>query len=129
MFGFAGNNFLEGGENNDYLYGDVGDDTLLGDAGDDILLGSIGNDTLTGGAGADQFSFFSISEGIDKIEDFKWYEGDKISIYAYGFGATSTDQFNYNNDTGALSFNGTQLASLQPNLGDGFIRDYDINLF
>ncbi|MGK7946402.1 MAG: hypothetical protein AB4058_18230 [Microcystaceae cyanobacterium] len=87
-------------------------DRLTGNAQDNVLEGGLGNDTLTGGLGADFFVFNSLSEGIDLIEDFEWREGDKIQVSGAGFGATNTNQFNFDFGTGALSFLGTQFAQL-----------------
>ncbi|BBD64196.1 hemolysin-type calcium-binding region [Nostoc commune NIES-4072] len=142
--GNAGHNFLVGGDGNDYLlgYGDydilvgeAGNDTLEGGAGNDflnggsgsdILVGGAGNNILTGNAGADTFVFNFRSEDIDIIKDFSNLESDKIQISTIGFGATSTNEFSYDNNTGALSFQGTQFATLEnkPN----FIPTFDIEL-
>lgn len=127
LFGYAGNDQLFGEAGNDFLYASEGDDNLDGGLNDDILAGGIGNDTLVGGDGADKFTFYSLSEGIDTIADFKYWDDDKIHIQAFGFGASSTDQFTYDANTGALYFEGTQFASLQPNLD--FIPGLDITLF
>ena len=80
-------------------------------SGDDTLEGGLGNDNLTGNDGADTFVFNSLSEGIDTITDFNLTEGDQILITA-DFGATSVDQFSFDSVTGALSFEGTQFATL-----------------
>ncbi|BBD64800.1 hypothetical protein NIES4072_15360 [Nostoc commune NIES-4072] len=142
--GNAGHNFLVGGDGNDHLlgYGDydilvgeAGNDTLEGGAGNDflnggsgsdILTGGAGNNTLTGDAGADTFVFNFRSEGIEIIKDFSYLQSDKIQISTIGFGATSTNEFSYNRNTGALSFQGTQFATLEnkPN----FIPRLDIEL-
>jgi serralysin len=129
--GNGAHNFLAGGDGNDHLlgYGDVdilvaeagndtveggaGDDFLNGGAGSDTLTGGAGSDRLTGGAGADRFVFSSPSDGIDIIKDFSSVESDKIQISKTGFGATSTNQFSYNSNTGALSFQETQFATLE----------------
>ncbi|WP_375504207.1 calcium-binding protein [uncultured Nostoc sp.] len=117
LVGAAGNDTLEGGAGNDFLNGGSGNDTLVGDAG---------NNTLTGDAGADTFVFNFRSEGIDIIKDFSYWQIDKIQISTIGFGATSTNEFSYNRNTGALSFQGTQFATLEnkPN----FIPTFDIEL-
>ncbi|MFM7438759.1 MAG: hypothetical protein ACKO2V_09170, partial [Snowella sp.] len=117
-----------GNENNNVITGNSGNNVLNGGAGNDTLSGGLGNDTLTGGLGADIFVFTSLFQGIDFVSDFKFSEGDKIQISKAGFGASSTNQFNYNNFTGALSFVGTQFATLQSNLGGGFIPNLDISL-
>jgi Ca2+-binding RTX toxin-like protein len=137
LYGGDGNDILGnpvsqegvGGEpGDDVMYGEGGNDELYGGDGNDTLIGGFGNDTLTGGAGADTFVFNYLSEGIDTITDFKYYELDNIQVAAGGFGASSTDQFTYDNNTGALSFLGTQFATLQANLGSGFIPSSDITL-
>ncbi|MCC5662182.1 hypothetical protein LC608_35815 [Nostoc sp. XA010] len=142
--GSVGQNFLVSGDGNDYLlgYGDydilvgeAGNDTLVGGAGNDFLNGGSGNDFLNGGAGnniltgnsgANTFVFNFRSEGIDIIKDFSYLQLDKIQISTIGFGATSTNEFSYNRNTGGLSFQGTQFATLEnkPN----FIPTFDIEL-
>ncbi|HYX14914.1 MAG TPA: calcium-binding protein [Nostoc sp.] len=142
--GNGGHNFLVGGNGNDHLFGygdydvlvgEAGNDTLEGGAGNDFLnggsgsdtiVGGAGNNTLTGDAGADTFVFNVRSEGIDIIKDFSYLQNDKIQISAIAFGATSTNEFSYNRNTGALSFQGTQFATLEnkPN----FIPTFDIEL-
>ncbi len=61
--GGDGNDYVSGGGGNDSLYGGSGDDILAGDAGDDVVGGSNGNDTLYGGAGND-----SVLGGADNDE-------------------------------------------------------------
>ena len=95
---------LDGGTGNDYLDGLGGNDALNGGTGNDTLVGSLGNDTLTGGANADTFVFDYLLEGIDVINDFRYFEGDKIQISQIGFAASSTSQFTYDQQTGSLSF-------------------------
>lgn len=127
---------LDGGTGNDYLDGLGGNDVLNGGTGNDTLVGSLGNDTLTGGANADTFVFDYLLEGIDVINDFRYFEGDKIQISQIGFGASSTRQFTYDQQTGGLFFDASlldlvapvQFASLPPNLGGGFIPSLDITL-
>ncbi|MBD2727166.1 hypothetical protein H6G96_12700 [Nostoc sp. FACHB-892] len=137
-------NFLVGDDGNDHLlgYGDydilvgrTGNDTLVGGAGDDFLNGGSGNDTLVGGAGnntltgdadADTFVFNFKFEGIDIIKDFSYSQNDKIQISTIGFGATSTNEFSYDSNTGGLSFQGTQFATLENK--PSFIPNLDIEL-
>ncbi len=126
---YNGNVTFDGGKGNDSLTGYLGNDTLVGGDGNDILTGGTGFDKLTGGSGADVFVFNSLGEGIDIITDFRHSQGDKIQISKVGFGATSNNQFAYNAISGALSFNGTQFATIQANLfGTDFIPSSDINL-
>ncbi|AOX01713.1 hypothetical protein BJP34_21745 [Moorena producens PAL-8-15-08-1] len=129
-------NFDEGSVNGNTitdLSGNGNDGTLINgqsdnivskvNAGDDILEGGEGNDTLTGNGGADTFVFNSLSEGVDTITDFDATEGDVIQITRNGFGITSDnlDGFTYDETTGALSFEGTQIATLENPV------DFDIN--
>ena len=64
VFGLAGNDTINGGDDQDFLYGNSGDDTLNGDDGNDSLFGGFGNDALFGGEGADTLSG---EEGVDVI--------------------------------------------------------------
>ncbi|MDZ8187253.1 MAG: calcium-binding protein [Nostoc sp. ChiSLP02] len=136
LFGQGDNDILYGNSGNDLLNGGEGYDFLYGGEGNDILNGRKDNDYLTGGTGADKFVFDSLYDGLDYISDFKYFEGDKIQISKLGFGASSTSQFSYNNSSGALYFDqspydgvgAVQFASLQPNLGSGFIPSLDILL-
>ncbi|MDJ0716620.1 MAG: lectin-like protein [Prochloraceae cyanobacterium] len=107
------NNILRGNNFNNTLVGRGGNDQLIGGAGSDRLIGGVGRDVLVGGLGADRFVFNSVSERIDVISDFNRFQGDKIQINRSGFGAISTNQFNYNSFNGALLFGGLQIATLQ----------------
>ena len=61
VFGFGGNDTLNGSIAADRLFGDNGDDTLIGGGGDDQLIGGLGLDVLQGDDGAD--SLFGGSGG------------------------------------------------------------------
>jgi hypothetical protein len=61
---------VRGGQANDVLTGGAGNDWLSGDRGDD---------TITGGAGADIFHG-SQDAGIDRITDFNYAEGDRVTF-------------------------------------------------
>lgn len=125
----TGDDFLDGEDGNDYLSGQNGNDTLYGGNGNDTLIGGNGNDLLIGQDGSDRFVFNNINEGIDTIVDFDWREGDLVEISASGFGATSTAQFNFDFNTGSLSFNGQQFATLlNINNSYDFIPNLDIVL-
>ncbi|GFE67748.1 calcium-binding protein [Chroococcus sp. FPU101] len=132
--GDGGNDTLNGDAGNDDIFGFTGNDSIIGGTGSDFLYGEAGNDTLTGGIGADGFVFFSLFDGIDQITDFNYLENDVIFISATGFGAFSTSQFAYNNTTGGLFFTSStgtvsQFATLQANLGIGFVPSLDIAFF
>jgi Ca2+-binding RTX toxin-like protein len=130
--GEYGNDTLLGWEGDDTLYGEFGDDLLNGEADNDFLWGGGGTDTLIGGSGADEFYFYSPGEGIDIIQDFNFLEGDKIAVtthasvnFVFGpLGSGDYDRFQYDSGTGALSFNGTNFAQLEPNLD--FVSSRDI---
>jgi Ca2+-binding RTX toxin-like protein len=140
LLGGAGKDFLYGVKGNDILYGNDDDDRIFGGGGDDLLYGGNGNDVLGGGsdidpagnnilwggAGADGFRFYFGPNGIDTIEDFQKSEADKIEIHD-SFGATSLNQFSYNSNNGALSFNNVQFATLK-NKPAGFSVQQDIIL-
>jgi Ca2+-binding RTX toxin-like protein len=128
IFGESGDDSLYGYNGNDYLDGGYGDDTLRGEAGNDVLLGGYGKDSLWGGAGADKFVFESKFEGIDAIKDFNWIEGDKITISKAGFGASSVADFSYDYTTKALSFLGTQFATVTTSDNTSFVPSLDIEL-
>ncbi len=126
LLGYGDYDILVGGAGNETLLGGAGNDFLNGGSGNDFLNGGAGNNTLTGDAGVDTFVFNFRSEGIDIIKDFSYLQSDKIQISTIAFGATSTNEFSYNRNTGGLSFQGTQFATLEnkPN----FIPTFDIEL-
>ncbi len=57
LYGYDGNDTINGGSGNDILRGGNGDDTLNAGAGNDYINGGAGNDTITGGSGADTVVF------------------------------------------------------------------------
>ncbi len=130
-YGDEGNDTLYGGTGNDRLYGGAGNDRLYGGAGNDLLSGGLGNDVLSGGLGRDQFYFSSYSysrvQGIDAIADFSRTQGDKVVISKIGFGATSLNQFSYDNITGGLSYQGQLFATID-NRPAGFSVSTDVVL-
>ena len=50
VYGFGGNDYVDGGDGDDRIYGDggsaSGDDLLIGGGGSDILIGDGGSDRL-----------------------------------------------------------------------------------
>ncbi|MCC5643630.1 calcium-binding protein [Nostoc sp. CHAB 5824] len=111
-----------GTQYDDLILGGNENDTINGGGGNDTLIGGNGNDSLIGGSGTDTFAFNSFNEGIDEIYDFN-ATNELIRVSAAGFGGglsigslqtsqfsigasatTSTQQFIYNNVTGALFF-------------------------
>ena len=91
-------------------YGGAGHDTLLGSSQDDLLAGGDGNNIYTGGKGADIFVVGF--DGIDVINDFNVRE-DIVRLSRTEFGASSLNQFQYNSNSGSLSYQGTQFATIQ----------------
>lgn len=63
--GEAGNDTIFGGDGNDILRGEGGNDILHGDAGNDDIRGQAGNDTIFGGAGEDTILG---NGGVDTID-------------------------------------------------------------
>ena len=110
--GADGNDLLDASLTNVSVMANGGDgeDTLLGGSANDTLVGGNGNNTYTGGAGADVFvvSF----DGIDVINDFNRVEGDILQISASEFGVSSIDDLTYDNATGILSVQDTQIATI-----------------
>lgn len=144
-YGTVGNDNIVGSVNNDYIDGWTGDDSLYGEAGNDYMLGydgydylsggdgndvlngEAGNDYLVGGYGADTFVFNSLYDGVDTIADFYWGEGDTIEVSQFGFGATSTSEFFYDNYNGDLFFQGNLFATIE-NVPTDFSTELDIAL-
>lgn len=146
LYGDYGNDTLKGGDGNDYLYGDQGEyvlyigwlepppgeDKLEGGDGNDYLDGGYGDNVLKGGNGADTFALdvldFMGSQGIDEIKDFSSHEGDVIEVDSSSLGISTSDlhRFSFDNQTGALSFDGKQFATLQPNSGFDLCNDLSI---
>lgn len=77
--GGAGHDELRGGLNADQVRGGAGNDQLFGGRGHDYLFGGKGNDVIRGGVGAD---LFELSEGTDRIEDFRISEDDRLALAA-----------------------------------------------
>ncbi len=53
LYGFDGDDELQGGDGDDFLDGNDGNDRLFGDNGNDDFVYSMGNDRLYGGVGID----------------------------------------------------------------------------
>ncbi|GAA0627711.1 hypothetical protein GCM10009422_25920 [Brevundimonas kwangchunensis] len=76
LYGYGGDDIVNGGRGNDILRGGSGNDTMNGGAGNDLIVGGTGNDTLTGGAGIDVFRWERGDQGTvavpaaDVITDF-----------------------------------------------------------
>ncbi|MCT7967757.1 DUF4347 domain-containing protein [Laspinema sp. D1] len=113
LYGNTGNDLVSGGSGNDILNGNEDNDWLLGAEGEDILIGGAGVDLLNGGDGADVFYYNAPSEGGDLILDFDPSQGDKIQIFAPGFGTNSLADFTIL--AGTVQFKGQEIALIQNN--------------
>ncbi|NRB56764.1 MAG: hypothetical protein HRU39_12400, partial [Salinicola sp.] len=92
IYGYGGNDTLNGGQGNDTLRGGEGNDSIDGGSGDDTLSGGQGDDTLTGGSGVDTFLWEAGDEGTvgeparDTITDFSVQPvrggGDVIDLHS-----------------------------------------------
>lgn len=87
VLGNLGDDTVEGGVGNDVVRGGQGADVLVGGEGWDYLAGDRGDDTITGGAGMDTFHTFA-GAGLDRVEDFNYWEGDRVNVLA-GTGYTT----------------------------------------
>jgi Ca2+-binding RTX toxin-like protein len=111
LLGGAGDDWLEGGRGNDYLYGNEGNDELWGGAGDDLLFGGAGSDRLAGGAGKDTFAL-EAGAGVDTILDFKFRQGDRLSLgEGLKFSDLTISKVGYNN--ASIKFGDDELAILK----------------
>ncbi|ACP23338.1 putative protease (plasmid) [Sinorhizobium fredii NGR234] len=103
LYGYAGNDIMNGDTGHDTLYGGVGSDKLYGSSGNDALVGDAGNDALYGGTGADRlyggsgndtFAFRLLAEstvgatGRDTIYDFA--ASDRINVSAIDANSTAS---------------------------------------
>ena len=71
--------WIEGSSESNTIIGGASDDSINGGAGADSLWGGAGNDTLYGGYDSDTF-VYKPGEGIDRILDYSYNEGDMLKI-------------------------------------------------
>ena len=95
LFGGRGNDWLAGKGGNDTLDGGRGDDQLDGGAGNDILNGGRGDDTLNGGSGNDTLNG---GRGTDSLTG-----GAGEDRFVFGGGHTTITDFNVTEDKLVLS--------------------------
>ena len=114
LFGRNANDSLFGDSGNDYLDGGSGNDYLNGGSGRDTLVGGSGRDTLVGGSEGDLFKLSFVDLFVDRIVDFNFREGDRISFSFFGssYSTVSYEQFDYDYRTGSLSFDNQEVLSL-----------------
>ena len=67
------------------IYGFEGNDILDGRGGDDVFYGGTGADTISGGAGVDDFFYLSWNDHLNQYGTLEAYEGgDTITDFATG---------------------------------------------
>ncbi|MGB7443379.1 MAG: calcium-binding protein [Coleofasciculaceae cyanobacterium] len=98
LYGYAGNDLLEGGRRDDNLYGGDGDDDIYGNDGNDYINGGLGNDILEGGDGNDYIlggeNSYDPLYGADDLI----YGGDGNDILDGGYGDDELYGGNGNDD-------------------------------
>ncbi|MFZ2725739.1 MAG: calcium-binding protein [Methylococcaceae bacterium] len=114
LYGYAGNDTLNGGNNSDILDGGEGDDSLTDTDGFNKLIGGLGNDSLTAGAGDDTLDG---GEGSDTL-----IGGTGHDSLTGGDGANSLDGGDGNDSLSSGIGNDTLIGGLGNdilNSGDG----------
>ncbi|WP_306392886.1 hypothetical protein [Telluria beijingensis] len=105
MWGFGGNDTINGAGMEDVLYGGDGDDILDGRGGNDVLVGGAGTNTITGGAGADRID---LALGANTL---KFVAGDSsiangIDVVDFGNGNLATQKLKFHVMANAWSSGG-----------------------
>lgn len=119
--GFLGDDEIHGGGGHDDIMGGNGYDVLYGDAGNDIMNGGAQDDVLWGGAGDDMF-IASLNSGYDEYHgengiDTLMAEASQKNINISKFDGIET-----------ISWNGTQMATIQGGFGGEFFDFTTVNL-
>ena len=107
----GGDDNIMGAEGTDFMFGGMGDDIVRGGAGDDVVVGNEGSDVLISGEGSDIYEFFAdqfVEGDVDVILDF---EIDRDSLVFIG-----STEVAYNDQTGLVSVDGTEVISLEAGL-------------
>jgi Ca2+-binding RTX toxin-like protein len=87
IFGFGGDDGLEGGSGIDTILGGDGNDALLGGDGIDFLFGEAGNDLIRGGTGNDFLYGGAENDRLsgDDGDDYLYGDaGDDVLLYSNG---------------------------------------------
>ena len=129
LYGYGGNDTLSGGSGVDGLFGGSGDDTLNGGTGNDTLFGGAGNDTLNGGAGYDRLWG---NNGADRLDggagNDQLYGGNGADTYLFGRGSGSDTIYNQDHDAVGVQAD-TILLGAGIGTGDVALRRYDSDLY
>ena len=133
LYGYAGNDTLDGEGGNDYLYGNNGNDTLNGGAGNDWLYGQGGNDTLNGGAGVDRLYGGAGNDTLNGGSGNDWLYGqggndtlDGGSGNDYLEGGSGADTYLFGKGSGSDTLDNDSAASTENDrvsLGAGVSAD------
>jgi uncharacterized delta-60 repeat protein len=103
LWGSRFNDVIIGADNvGGQVYGFEGNDILDGGGGDDVFYGGTGADIITGGAGAEDFFFLSWNDHYNQYGTLEAYEGgdtitdfehgvDHITVSRYWFGFGNID--------------------------------------
>ena len=110
IYGFDGDDYIDGKEGDDNIYGGNGDDTLMGGDDNDIIYGGKGADTIIGGDGLDAvvFSGNGVTKSgvmINLLIGQGWYgdaEGDTYASIESIFGSEYNDTLIGNDDNNVL---------------------------
>ncbi|MEM9577397.1 MAG: hypothetical protein AAF999_10335 [Pseudomonadota bacterium] len=119
------------GAGDDWAIGGDGDDALRGDGGDDILQGGGGADVLEGGSGSDIFVLTDLIAS-DVISDYETPTGgvatdqiDLTALVSLAAGEVIVDQVDYDNTTGVLNVQGSDVAVVNAD-GGGFSNEVEV---
>jgi hypothetical protein len=88
LYGYDGDDTLDGGANDDVLFGGIGDDYLIGGDGNDTLYGEWGENKVEGGTGRDTYYVISkldliIDHDINSkifLEEVNWNPESDVSF-------------------------------------------------
>ncbi|WP_239362269.1 calcium-binding protein [Snodgrassella communis] len=122
LWGGSGNDVLNGGKGNDILHGQADDDVLNGGDGNDTLWGGFGNDVLNGGAGNDVlngeagYDVLNGGAGNDILKGGDWHK-DRYEFEA-GHGEDVVNDLGYDSvvyqdQRNDLVFKGARLADAE----------------
>ena len=101
MYGWTGNDTLDGSAGNDYLYGEYGSDVLYGSFGHDILIGGDEHDILYGEFGRDVLDGGNGNDYLDGGDDNDYFYGGAGSDYLFG-GAGNDTLLGFNYGDGGI---------------------------
>lgn len=130
MWGYEGNDTLngsdyydtmDGGEGNDTLYANGGDDTLIGGYGNDALYGGDGNDLVVGDNTLDRIGGDDLLNGGAGNDRLYGGYGNDLYVYAANTGIdiindgrTAAEFPGYGGGVDTLLFTGVTLSDIHP---------------